>query len=114
IGPGAAELLPHIPVDDVRRTRRDALPSLLDNLIGDERNVLLTLARMWRTATTGEFVTKDAAAEWAIPRLPRQIADVLVCARAAYLGRAKDVWKTRQAEVRRAADYLHQQVAVML
>jgi predicted nucleotidyltransferase len=62
VGPAAAELLPPIPDDHVRQAMRDVLPSLLANLTGDEGNVLLTLARMSRTATTGEFVTKDAAA----------------------------------------------------
>jgi len=113
-GPTAAELLPQIPDGYVRRAMRDTLSSLLDNLIGDERNVLLTLARMWRTATTGEFVPKDAAAEWAIPRLPGEIAEVLICARDAYLGRARDLWNAQQTEVRRAANYLHRQVAVVL
>jgi hypothetical protein len=89
----------HIACCNTEDQRAAALPSLLDNLIGDERNVLLTLARMWRTAT-GEFVTKDAAAEWAISRLPEQIAEVLICARDAYLGRTKDAWKTHQTEVR--------------
>lgn len=114
VGPPAAELLPQIPDDHVRRAMRDALPSLLDNLPGDERNVLLTLARMWRTATTGEFVPKDSAAEWAVPRLPEDIAEVLICARDAYLGKAEDLWNTRQTEVRRAAIYLHQQIAGVL
>lgn len=113
-GPAAAQLLPSIPDDHVRRAMRDALPSLLKNLIGDERNVLLTLARMWRTAATGEFVTKDAAAEWAIPRLPEPIADVLICARDAYLGRTKDAWETQQTEVLRAAHYLQRQAAALL
>ena len=33
---------------------RDALPSLAAGLDGDPRNVLLTLARMWRTVATGD------------------------------------------------------------
>ncbi|WP_137390656.1 aminoglycoside adenylyltransferase family protein [Rhodoligotrophos defluvii] len=114
LGPAAAELLPQIPDDHVRRAMRDVLPSLLDTLAGDERNVLLTLARMWRTAATGAFVTKDAAANWAIPRLPKQIAEALIRARDAYLGKNTDVWASHQTEARRAADYLHRQVAAML
>ncbi|WP_352869917.1 aminoglycoside adenylyltransferase domain-containing protein [Mesorhizobium sp. M1329] len=38
----------------------------------------------------GEFVTKEAAAEWAVPRNASQPADVVSFAREAYLGNAKD------------------------
>ena len=86
-GPVATELLPEIPVDHVRRAMRDALPALLGGLPGDERNVLLTLARMWQTATNGTFVTKDAAAIWAMPQLPKPLSEVLAYACEAYLGR---------------------------
>jgi predicted nucleotidyltransferase len=113
VGPAAAELLPPIPDDHVRQAMRDVLPSLLANLTGDERNVLLALARMWRTATTGEFVTKDAA-EWAIPRPRDDIAAVLVCARDAYRGRTNDTWETHQTEVRQAASYLYHRIAELL
>ena len=114
VGHAAGELLPQIPDAHVRQAMRDVLSSLLANLTGDERNVLLTLVRMWRTATTGEFVTKDAAAEWAIPRLPEPVAEVLIRARDGYLSRRKDDWEPHQAAVRQAAVYLQQQVAVML
>src|SRR5690606_34256793 len=59
IGPEAAELLPIVPPALLYRAIGDALPALLDNLAGDERNVLLTLTRMWRTLSTGEIVPKD-------------------------------------------------------
>jgi len=111
LGPPLAAFLPEIPTDQIRRAMRESLPALCDGLPGDERNVLLTLARMWRTAATGEFVAKDAAAEWAMPRLPRQAAAVLARARDAYLGRIDDDWRNRQAEVRQAAEHLRQAVA---
>lgn len=114
IGPPAVELLPQISGNHVRQAIRDVLPSLLASLTGDERNVLLTLARMWRTATTGEFVTKDVAAEWAIPRLPEPIAEVLIRARDGYLGQTRDTWGTHQAAVRQAAVYLQEKVEAML
>lgn len=113
-GPPAADILPAIPDDDVRRALRDALPALLGNLEGDERNVLLTLARMWRTATTGDFVSKDAAADWAIPRLPGAVADMLAVARDGYLGRRVDTWDGNGSAVRQTAEVLHRQVAASL
>ena len=114
VGPAPAKVLPQIPDSQVRRAMRNLLPALLGHLPGDERNVLLTLARMWRTAAAGEFVTKDAAADWAVPRLPEQVAELLIYAREAYLGRSKDQWENRQTEARQAADYLYQRVAALL
>ena len=65
---------------------------------------------MWRTVATGEFVSKDAAAAWAIAHMPVQEADTLACARAAYLGESDDAWATRSSAARRAATFLLQRV----
>jgi Domain of unknown function (DUF4111) len=37
---------------------------------GDERNVVLTLARIWYTASTGRIAPKDVASAWVLERLP--------------------------------------------
>lgn len=106
-GPYLSELLPSFPPDQVRHAMRDAIPSLVGSLVGDERNVLLTLlARMWRTAETGAFVSKVTAADWAACRLPSQIGDTLRYAGDAYLGEVTDDWSERKAEAQRASDYL--------
>lgn len=76
LGPDASNLLDPVPVTDVRRAMIDSLPELLEGLKGDERNVILTLARMWQTVATGGYSPKDAAAEWAMPLLPREQAAV--------------------------------------
>jgi streptomycin 3"-adenylyltransferase len=109
-GPDAKELLPPIPPEQVRRAMSDALPLLADSLWGDERNVLLTLARMWRTSATGDFVTKDAAATWAADQMPDEEAGTLIHAREAYLGKVRDDWENRQAACERTAAFLHQRV----
>lgn len=114
VGLNAGELLPAIPRADIRRAIGDALPVLLASLEGDERNVLLTLARMWRTVSCGDFVSKDAAANWACGYLPGEEAKVLEQAREAYLGIRKDDWSARQKEVRQTADCLHKLVAEAL
>lgn len=114
VGPPVVELLPRIPDDHVLRAMRELLPPLLDSLEGDEANVLLTLARMWRTAATGEFVTKDAAAEWSIPRLPEFAADMIARARDAYLHGAEGSWSRHSAEVLQTATYLRRRVAEAL
>jgi len=45
-GPALDQLSDSVPMPDVRRAIRDSLEPLLGDLVGDERNVLLTLARM--------------------------------------------------------------------
>lgn len=114
VGPDAAELLPAIPAADIRRAIGDSLPALLDSLAGDERNVLLTLVRMWQTLTTGEFVAKDVAADWAIRRLPAGTAILVAYAKDAYLGVGKDDWQGRQGEAEGAAHDLSRRVTEML
>ncbi|HEX7172137.1 MAG TPA: aminoglycoside adenylyltransferase family protein [Candidatus Limnocylindria bacterium] len=89
IGPPAGVLLAPVPPEDVS-AMADELPSMLDDLESDTRNVLLTLARMWSTVTTGEVRTKDGAADWALIRLPEEHRQVLELARSSYLGKADD------------------------
>lgn len=110
-GPPANELLPAIPASDIRRAIGDALPALAERFPEDERNVLLTLARMWRTLATAEFVPKDAAADWAATRLPQEHASVLLSARNAYLGLRGDTRRPRRQEARRTMRALYELVA---
>jgi streptomycin 3"-adenylyltransferase len=114
VGPAPEELLPRIPDADIRRAIGDALPGLVGNLDGDERNVLLTLARMWRTLTTGEFVPKDVAAAWAAARLTPEGAVSIARARNGYLGTEADDWRPLRAEARRLADELSERVRATL
>lgn len=39
---------------------------------GDERNVILTLARIWYSASTGHIVSKETAARWLLVQLPSE------------------------------------------
>lgn len=110
LGPDRESVLTDVPFADVRQAMRDLLPGLLAGLHGDERNVLLTLARMWRTATTREFVSKDAAARWAMPRLCEEGALLLDYARRAYLGDVVDEWGNRHDAARKLAERLGQHV----
>ncbi|HFI0339065.1 TPA: DUF4111 domain-containing protein, partial [Streptococcus suis] len=83
----------------IRKAIKESLPGLIASINGDERNVILTLARMWLTASTGEIRSKDLAAEWAIPQLPYEHAILLDKARKAYLGGYIDKWKGMDSEV---------------
>ena len=92
LGPPARDLLDAVPHEDLLRAIADGLPSLLDDLEDDTRNVLLTLARMWMTATTGEVRPKDVAADWAASRLSAGSRSLMLRARAGYLGESVDRW----------------------
>ncbi|MFF8229164.1 aminoglycoside adenylyltransferase family protein [Streptomyces caelestis] len=91
-GPPPAELLDPVPHHDLRRAIVVGVPELTDELDTDTRNVLLTLARIWTTLTTGTIRSKDAAAEWALDRLPAEHRPVLARARAVYLGEEAERW----------------------
>lgn len=92
LGPPAADLLDPIPKADLLEAATDGIESLREDLASDTRNVLLTFARIWTTAVTGTIRSKDAAADWALERLPDQHRTVLARARAGYLGREHESW----------------------
>lgn len=105
-GPIPAEVLDSVPRDDVRRALLDVIPALLGDLDGDERNVVLTFARIWTTLATGVIRSKDAAADWALPRLPPEHRPVLERARAMYLGDAAEEWGDLLPRVRPHVDHV--------
>ena len=106
IGPAADALIDPVPAADVARAMLDELAPLLGDLEHDTRNVLLTLARMWSTLATGEIRSKDAAVDWALPRLPEAHRGPLTLARDAYLGTAVDAWEERMPSARGTAGAL--------
>ena len=91
-GPPPAELVDPVPPGDLRRALLAEVDPLLADLDTDTRNVLLTLARIWRTLETGAIGSKDAAADWALERLPAEHGRVLGTARAIYLGEEDERW----------------------
>lgn len=98
-GSDASDILEPVPMTHIRRAIMESLPGLIEGTKGDERNVILTLARMWLTVAVGEISSKDIAAEWAIPQLPKEHATLLNLARKAYLGEAVDKWEGLDSEV---------------
>lgn len=81
-----------VPYELLKRSIMDALPTLLSEVDGDERNVILTLCRMWLTVETGEIRTKDEAAEWAIRHMSKDAADIISKAEDEYLGMIDISW----------------------
>jgi aminoglycoside 9-adenylyltransferase len=114
LGPEARRLIEPVPTGHLRLALAETLPALLGDLHGDERNVLLTLARMWLTAATGEIAPKDVAARWAITRLPEAWGAFLDMARRAYLGEAVDRWDDKRRQTRILARHMKQCIETCL
>ncbi len=90
-GPPVTELFEPVPREDFARALADTAvrwnePS---DWQGDERNVVLALARIWFSAATGTIAPKDVAAAWVLERLPLEYRPTLASARLAYLGDAR-------------------------
>lgn len=103
-GPPPADVFAPVPREDLVRAGVDEIEGILADLDGDTRNMLLTLARIWSTAETGEIRSKDAAADWAIPRLPEAHRPVLERARDGY--RSGDYGTWDDLDVRACAGYV--------
>jgi predicted nucleotidyltransferase len=110
LGPPPADLLDPIPHDDLVRAMIGDIDPLLGELDSDTRNVILTLARIWSTVATGVIRSKDAAADWALARLPAAHREVLARARAAHLGEEEDRWDDLRPRVRPHADHVVREI----
>lgn len=87
-GPAITELLPAVPQRDFQQALVDTLKlwNAPDDWLGEETNIVLTLARIWYSAQTGRIAPKDVAADWLLQQLPLQHHAVVTQARDAYLG----------------------------
>lgn len=114
LGYQLADTLPDVPVDTIQMALRDCLPGLMNTLEGDERNVLLTLTRIWRTLELGDFVSKDTAAAWAALRLSADEAFIVDYARRAYLGEIADIWSDKRVALHLTANQLRRHIGCLL
>jgi streptomycin 3"-adenylyltransferase len=106
VGPPPADVLDPVPADDLLRATAGEVDSILRDLDGDTRNVLLTLARIWSTAATGTIRSKDSAADWALSRLPPEQRPPLARARAVYLGQEEERWDDLRPRLRSHVDHV--------
>lgn len=111
MGPPLTEITDPVPAKHVTQAMYDGLPSLLNNLVGDERNVLLTLARILYTLRTGLVAPKDVAADDVLSLLAPERADILDVAARAYRGEVRDDWTDLRSETLATAaaltDHIH-------
>ena len=109
-GPPPGEMFDAVPRQDLVAATLDGIDALLDDLDGDARNVVLTLARMWSGLATEKIMSKDAAAEWALVRLPETHQRVLAEARAIYVGEAQAESNDFVPRARRYAQHVVAQI----
>ncbi|WP_158622408.1 aminoglycoside adenylyltransferase family protein [Pedobacter sp. KBW06] len=107
-GSAAQEIIPEIPDEDIKQAIFDTLPILLQCVKGDERNTVLTLARMYYTLVVGGVTTKDRAADWLLSEIPVEFRDLLEMAKCGYLGICKDNWQGKGEALKKITLYLVQ------
>lgn len=112
VGPSAPELFDPVPRPDLVRSLQDTVAQWngTNDWAGDERNVVLALARVWYTAATGRIASKDKAAGWLLEHEQGVKSTVLEKARAAYLGEGPDDLASHPLEV--AAFVVHARRAI--
>jgi hypothetical protein len=92
LGPPPAAVFDPVPREDFRKMVVGSVDEVARGLETDTRNAVLTLARIWNAAETDDVLSKDAAASWALKRLPEEHRPVLERARAIYLDEADEHW----------------------
>lgn len=113
-GAESKKMIPLVPFHEIKRAIQSSLPCLIDSFEGDERNVLLTLARMWYSLETGEITSKDAAAEWVLTKLPEEFFPLLQTAKEAYLGNLSDEWENTGNKAIAFVEFMKQQIEELL
>lgn len=100
-GEAASTLFEAVPERDLQHTFRQtlALWNRANDLEGDERHILLTVARIGYSVETGQIASKDEAAAWLLPQLPEAHAKLLAEARAEYLGLVTVDWAEKMPQI---------------
>lgn len=110
LGHPPEKLLASVPYSDFIKAMEHGLTSLMDSLETDTRNVLLTLARKWRTLETDTICSKPMAADWVIARLPKEYQVVMERAKAICIGKEKEHWDDLEALIRPTADFMFNKI----
>ena len=115
-GPSAENFFDPVPENDLYRALADTLKpwNSPSDWAGDERNVVLALARIWCSAASGKIVPKDVAADWVIARLPVEHQPILLEARQAYLGYGEDRLAARADRLTGFVLFVKHEVAKLL
>ncbi len=87
VGLNAVALFEPVPDQDFLRTLQTTLDiwNTEDDWVGDERNVILTIVRIWFSASTGKITSKEEASNWLIDRVPIAYRSLVAKARQQYI-----------------------------
>ncbi|TWI06266.1 streptomycin 3'-adenylyltransferase/aminoglycoside 6'-N-acetyltransferase-1b [Luteimonas cucumeris] len=115
-GSAAEDCFDPVPESDLLKALTDTLDlwNSPPDWAGDERNVVLTLSRIWYSTETCKVASKDAAACWALERLPAQHQSVLLEARQAYLGQGKDCLASRTDQLEAFVHFVKDEATKLL
>jgi len=98
-GPSLGTLVADVPFALLKDAQLAALPALVEDLGGDRRNVILTLARALHTVETGAIVPKGQAAVTAAKRVDDAGAELLLAAAREYRGEEEVDWDRESSRV---------------
>ena len=115
-GSAAEDFFNPVPEGDLFKALSDTLKlwNSQPDWEGDERNVVLTLSRIWYSAATGKIAPKDVAANWVMERLPVQHQPVLLEAQQAYLGQGMDCLASRADQLTAFIYFVKHEAASLL
>ena len=115
-GSAAEDFFNPVPESDLFKALADTLKlwNSQPDWAGDERNVVLTLSRIWYSAATGKIAPKDVAANWVMERLPVQHQPVLLEAQQAYLGQGMDCLASRADQLTAFIYFVKHEAASLL
>ena len=113
-GPPAQDLFDEVPPSDLAAALRMTASQWRQpsDWTGEERNILLALARVWFSLDTGKIVPKDQAASWALERLPPSLQPVMKQAKLAYLAGVPDTLAGHSQQVHACIVWIQQQLAL--
>lgn len=116
LGPPAVTFFDPVPKADFSKALSDTIAQWNSEADwkGEERDIILALARIWYSASTGLIAPKDVAAAWVSERLPVEHQPIVCKARAVYLGIEGDDFATRAEETAAFVYYAKSTIETML
>jgi streptomycin 3"-adenylyltransferase len=92
VGQQADQVFEAVPPADLRRALLDTVAqwNTPEDWAGEEKHIILALARIWYTAISGGIASKAQAATWLLERIDPPYREILDKARRIYLGQEDD------------------------